>query len=111
MPKTIHFHLDENCNRAIAEGLKRHGVNVTTTPEAGLLGASDEMQAASALFEGRVIFTQDRDFLRLNAASPLHSGFVYCVKNSRGTGEIIRGLVLIWELYDPEEIAGRVEYL
>jgi hypothetical protein len=32
MPKTIRFHLDENCNRAIAEGLRRRGVDVMTTP-------------------------------------------------------------------------------
>ena len=111
MPSTICFHLDENGSRAIAEGLRRRGINVTTTPEAGLLGASDEMQAAYGLCEGRVVITQDRDFLRLHAASPSHSGIVYCDKDSRSIGEIIRSLVLIWEIYDPEEIAGRVEYL
>jgi hypothetical protein len=26
-------------------------------------------------------------------------------------GEIIQGLVLIWEVYEPEEMAGWVEYL
>ena len=69
MARTIRFHLDENCHRAIAEGLRRRGVDVTTTPEVGLLHASDEKQIAYALPLGRVIFTQDRDFLRLHAAS------------------------------------------
>jgi hypothetical protein len=49
MPRTIRFHLDENCARAIAIGLRRHGIDVTTTPDAGLLGAIDEEQAAYAL--------------------------------------------------------------
>jgi hypothetical protein len=53
MPKTIRFHLDENCDRAIAEGLRRRGVDVTTTPEAGLMEAADEAQAAYVLSERR----------------------------------------------------------
>jgi hypothetical protein len=42
MARTIRFHLDENAHRAIADGLRRRGVDITTTPEAGLLNASDE---------------------------------------------------------------------
>ena len=67
MPRTIRFHLDENCPAAIAEGLRRRGIDITTTPDAGLLTASDEEQTAYALAEGRVIFTLDKDFLRMNA--------------------------------------------
>jgi predicted nuclease of predicted toxin-antitoxin system len=48
--------------------LRRRGIDVTTTPEAGLISATDEVQAAYALAECRVIITQDRDFLRLNIA-------------------------------------------
>jgi hypothetical protein len=58
MPRTIRFHLDENCHRAIAEGLRRRGVDVITTPEAELLSASDEEQLAYALPRGRLVFTQ-----------------------------------------------------
>ena len=66
MPRTIRFHLDENCHRAIAEGLRRRGIDVSTTPEAGLMSAADEQQFAYGVAQGRVIFTQDRDFLRLS---------------------------------------------
>ena len=111
MPRTIRFHLDENCHRAIAEGLRRRGVDVTTTPEAGLLQASDERQIAHALRLGRVIFTQDRDFLRLHAALVPHSGIAYCDKNTLSIGEIITMLILIWELYEPEDMANRVEFI
>jgi transposase len=71
MPRTIRFHLDENCPAAIAEGLRRRGIDITTTPDAGLLTASDEEQTAYALAEGRVIFTLDKDFLRMNAREAL----------------------------------------
>jgi predicted nuclease of predicted toxin-antitoxin system len=111
MARTIPFHLDEHCDPAIAAGLRRHGIDVTTTPEAGLIGATDPQQVAYALPAGRVIFTSDRDFLRLHASGVPHAGLAYCHQQTRGIGEIITGLVLIWEVFEPEDMANRVEYL
>lgn len=68
MPRTIRFHLDENCPRTVAAGLRRRGIDVTTTPEAGLLEGSNEQQDAFAFAERRVIFTQDEDFLVSHAS-------------------------------------------
>jgi predicted nuclease of predicted toxin-antitoxin system len=111
MPRTIAFHLDENCTKAIATGLRRQGIDVTTTPEAGLLGATDEEQAAYAMSLGRVIVTQDRDFLRVDAAGIPHAGIAYCEKDTRSIGEMIDALALLWEIYEPNEMAGRVEFI
>ena len=107
----IKFHLDENANSAIGQGLKRRGIDVTTTLEAGLISASDEQQLSFAYSQQRVIFTQDRDFLELHYSGLNHSGIVYCIKGSRSTGEILRGLILIWEVLTPEEMRGHIEYL
>ena len=109
--QTVRFHLDEHCDLAVAEGLRRRGIDVTTTPEAGLLAASDEEHLAFARRENRVVFTEDADFLRLHAAGTQHSGIVYCHQQSRSVGEIIRGLVMIWEILDSEDMRNRVEYL
>ena len=111
MPRTILFHLDENCHRAIGEGLRRGDIDVTTTPETGLLNATDEVQLAFCQTQGRVLFTQDQDFLRLHAGGSPHSGIVYCDKDTRSIGEIIQGLVLIWEIMEPVEMVNRVEFL
>jgi hypothetical protein len=46
MAGRIRFHLDERVDVAIARALRRHGVDVTTTVEAGLRTASDEEQLA-----------------------------------------------------------------
>ena len=48
MSEAIRFHLDENVDGAIAEGLRRRSIDVTTTPDVGLIGASDEEQVAFA---------------------------------------------------------------
>jgi predicted nuclease of predicted toxin-antitoxin system len=111
MPRTIRFHLNENCHRAIADGLRRRGVDVTTTPEVGLLNASDEEQLAYALPQKRVIFTQERDFLRLHAAGTPHPGIAYCDKDTKKIGEIITMLVLVWEVYEPEDMVNQVEFI
>ena len=111
MPRTIRFHLDENCPKAVAIGLRRRGIDVTTTPEAGLLEATDEVQAAFALLQRRVIFTQDEDFLAIQASGVPHAGIAFCKKDTRSIGEMIRGLVLLWEVYEPAEVVNRVEYL
>ena len=49
MARTIRFHLDECCDPAIASGLRRRNVDVTTSQEAGLIEANDEEQAAYGL--------------------------------------------------------------
>jgi predicted nuclease of predicted toxin-antitoxin system len=72
MPRTIRFHLDEHCPTALAEGLRRRGIDVTTTPEVVLPGAEDPEHVRFALAEGRVIFTQDEDFLAIHAAGISH---------------------------------------
>jgi hypothetical protein len=111
MPRTIRIHLDENCSHAIAAGLRRRGIDVTTTPDVGLLGAIDEDQLAYCLTEGRVIFSYDDDLLRLAASGLEHAGIVYCQQRKRSIDDIVRGLVLIWERMDPADMAGQVKYL
>lgn len=111
MSQTIRFHLDENVNKAVSDGLKRRGIDVTSTLEANLIGASDKEQLNFATAKGRVFFTQDSDFLILHNLGFQHCGIVYCIKGSRSIGEILRGLILIWEVLEPDDITGKVEFL
>jgi predicted nuclease of predicted toxin-antitoxin system len=77
MAGTVKFYTDEHSAKAVAEGLRRRGIDVVTTYEAGMLGASDREQLAFAASEGRVLFTKDADFLRLHGAGVRHAGIVY----------------------------------
>lgn len=95
----------------MAVGLRHLGIAVTTTPEAGLLGADDVEQVAYGLRQGRVIFTQDEDFLVLASQGVNHAGVAFCQQQSRSLGQIISGLELIWEVYEPDEMRNRVEYI
>jgi predicted nuclease of predicted toxin-antitoxin system len=95
MARTIRFHLDENCDPRIAAGLTLHGVDVTTTPEAGLLHTSDETQLAYAGAQGRVIVTYDTDFLRIAAAGLETPGVAFYPGQGHSIGQVIRKLLLI----------------
>ena len=111
MTERIRFHLDENVDPDVARALRRHGIDVTTSVEVGLLTMEDAAQLAYALGEGRLIVTHDADFLRMDAQGVEHAGIAYCHKSARSVGEIIRTLMLIYEVLEPEELKGRVEYL
>ena len=111
MPRMLRFHLDEHVPLAVAAGLRHLGIDVTTTSDAGLLGADDSAHLAFALAQNRVLFSEDDDFLVLASQGAEHAGIAYCRQQTRSIGEIIRGLELLWEVYEPEEMRHRVAYL
>lgn len=95
MTDKIKFHLDENVRNAIAEGLRRRGIDVTTTPEQSLLSVSDEGQLRFACSQNRVIFTQDTDFLRMNQTGITHFGIVYCSQGNKYAWSITSGAIAL----------------
>lgn len=111
MAKRIRFHLDESVDPDIAAALRTHEIDVTTTLEAGLRSASDVAQMEYARATRRVIVTHDTNFLRFASNSSDHSGIAFCNPTTRSLGEMIRTLVLVYEVLSPDEIKGRVEFL
>ena len=111
MAEPIAFYVDEHVPKAVVEGLRRRGVDVLTVPEAGMMGASDEDHLAFARQKQRVVFTQDDDFLRLHAAGFPHAGLVYTHQQGTSIGEIIYGLMLVYEVYNAAEIVGQLEFI
>lgn len=107
----IRYHLDESVRTAIAVGLRSHGVDVSTTVEAGLLGAADEDHIAHALTEGRVIVTHDDDFLVLASSGIEHSGICYCHQQQHPIGRLLQILLVVHECCTREEMRGYVEFL
>lgn len=106
----ISYYTDEHIAKAVIYGLRQRGIDVLSVPEADMMGASDEVHLAFALTEGRVLVTQDTDFLRLTTAGALHAGVVYAPQHTP-IGDMIRGLVLIHQVLTAEEMIGQIEYL
>lgn len=107
----MRFHLDEHVAHAIADGLRRRGIDVTTTTDARLLNAPDEDHIAFAKAGRRIIVTNDCDFIRHAASDPDHFGVAYYFQGKRTFGEIIRHLALMHDVMDENEMRGRIEYL
>jgi predicted nuclease of predicted toxin-antitoxin system len=110
MADRIRFHLDEHVDPAIANALRRAGIDVTTTIEAGLRTQDDVAHLRFARNEARVIVTRDQDFLRLASSAFDHSGIIFYTAN-QSIREIIEGLILVYEVMLLSEIAGQIEYL
>lgn len=94
----------------MVRGLRNRGIDVLTVPEAQMLGAADNVHLELARQQGRVVFTQDTDFLRLAASGITHAGVVYAPQLT-ATGKIIRGLALIHQVLDAEEMVNQVEFI
>ena len=80
MAESIRYYADEHVAKAVVRGLRRRGIDVRTVAEAGLRGATDEEHLGLARSEGRVLFTQDDDFLPLDARGSSMRGS--CMRNS-----------------------------
>jgi len=111
MAMLIQYHLDEHLHPGIAAGLRARGLDVTTTPEVGLVGADDEKQLAYAQSDGRVMVTHDRDFLRLHAMELAHAGIACCHQEKYSLGVLLQMLLLLHACESGEDMIGRVEYL
>lgn len=83
---------------------------MTTTVDADLIAAEDIEHLEFARAEGRVIFTQDSDFLRLHHDGSLHTGIVFAASGTRRVGEVVRFLCLLHDCVTPEEMAGQIEF-
>ena len=107
----IRFHLDENVHAAVADALRRRGIDVTTPSNSGLVGATDEQHLAFARKEGRIVVTHDADFLRLHAQDAEHAGIAFCHARKCTLGELIRALSALSISTTPEALVNKVEYL
>ncbi len=106
----MRFHLDENIATAVAEGLHRRGIDVTTTAEANLIGATDASHLEFAIRNQRVIVTQDTDFLRTATTNRTHCGIVFLTRSNHSFGDIIRHLLLMNDSMSENEMHGSVEF-
>ena len=111
----IRIYTNESVNVAIAEGLKRRGVDAFSARDTGRLGLTDEEQLLFTEKEKAAIFTHDTDFLRIAAKwmeeGKTHHGIIYCHQKSYSIGECIRKLRVLTSLLTSEEMVNHIEFL
>ncbi len=72
-------------------------MDVTTSTDAGLLGAPDDGQLAYATTQGRAMVTCDDDYLGLHATGAAHAGIVFWTGRNDDIGGIICGVASLAE--------------
>ena len=107
---SLRFHLDEHLSQSLADAMRRVSLDVTTTPEAGMIGSTDEEQLEYCRTSSRVMVTCDTDFLRL-APIASHTGIVF-VRQSHPLpiGAIVRYLQQVNTTHSDATIRDLVQY-
>ena len=111
----IRVYTDESVDVAIAEGLKRRGVDAWSARDAGKLGLTDEEQIQYAISERASIFSHDDDFLKLAIQwvreEKMHYGVIYAHRLDYSIGECVRKLKLIVDVLAQEDMINHIEFL
>ena len=111
---TIALDMDEHVRRAVTLGLRLRGVDVLTVQEDERITTPDPILLDRAGQLGRVIFTQDQDFLieahRRQIEGIKFSGVIYASQLA-SVGDCIRDLEILAKVSDPEDLANSVQYL
>ena len=87
---------DEHVKSGIVEGLRRRGMDVVTAQQRMLQEADDETLLETSTREGRLLLTNDVDFLRIHdrwvRADREHSGIIFW-RQGLAIGMAVRGIL------------------
>jgi hypothetical protein len=112
---SLRLYRDVHVPAAITIGLRRREVDVLTaqTDNAGLLPDDVLLERATAL--GRVLFTQDKDLLAetqgCQRGGKPFAGVIYAHQLRVTIGQCVNDLELMAKVYEPADMADRVEHL
>jgi hypothetical protein len=110
----VRFHLDENVNPAVADGLRSRGFDVTTTVGQHLLRASDDKQLRFSATGRRAFVSHDVTTLPSLHAAWLaarreHAGII--LAPARPVGILVRALTALAREVDGTELRSQLLWL
>lgn len=111
----LSFYMDVHVDIAITRGLRRRGVDVLTAQEDGTATLEDPLLLDRAGVLGRLLFTQDDDFLaeanRRQTEGMYFIGVLYLHQRDTVVGRCVDDLETIALASELEEYANKVRYL
>jgi predicted nuclease of predicted toxin-antitoxin system len=103
----MNLKLDENLSRHLKKELSTAGHDVLTAADEKLLSQPDEVIAAAAKQEGRILFTLDLDLADITQYPPgTHPGIVLFRPASLGPLEVNRRVVELAAARDLNDLVG-----
>jgi hypothetical protein len=107
--------MDHHVPAAVTAELRRRGIDVLTAQEDGADQLDDDLLLERARQLDRVLFSQDRDLLRIAnewlGSGRDFNGLIYAHQLSITIGQASRDLELLAQVLDPEEMRNRIEFL
>ena len=111
----VALYMDHCVDEAISDAMRARGIDVLLAREDGRAEAPDPALLSRATELERVMFTQDKDFLREGARRQREGvyfyGVIYARQIKARVGLYIEELHIIAELEDPGNLIGRVLHL
>ncbi len=112
---SLKLYMDVHVHRAITVGLRQRGVDVLTAQEDGSDRFDDRALLNRATAIGRVLFTQDEDFLSEAADRQQRGesfvGVIFGRQSEVTIAQYIADLELLAKACEPEEMIDRLQYL
>jgi predicted nuclease of predicted toxin-antitoxin system len=112
---SLKLYFDVHVRAAVTDGLRMRGIDVLTAQEDGAATMDDPDLLDRAGVLGRVVFTQDQDFLReahrRQASGESFIGVIYGHQLHVTVGQCVADLELLAKIYELEDMAHTVEYL
>ena len=112
---TLAYYFDEHVPWAITHGVRTAGIEVLRVQDDSLRGVEDEPLLQRATDLGRVLFTQDDDFLAISAewlrTGCTFPGIVYVHQDRLSYRERIAELIRLSREFSAEQMVNRVVYL
>lgn len=112
---SVPLYMDHHVPRAITAVLRKRGVDCLTTQDDATGRLEDDLLLARSTELGRVLFTNDDDFLSIAAewlsAGREFAGLAYAEQLGITIGQAIADLEIIAMASDPDEWKNRIEYL
>jgi hypothetical protein len=109
------LYFDEDADARLAAALRRHGYDIETTVEAGVLEASDEAQLGHAVSQQRALVTHNiRHFPGIHArwieAGQAHGGIIVLIGHS-AMGVWLRRMENLLHRFSAEELQNCLFFL
>jgi predicted nuclease of predicted toxin-antitoxin system len=109
------LYMDVHVPMAVTAALLRRGLDILTSQDDGTATKEDEVLLARATELGRILLSQDQDFLQIAAewqriGRPF-TGVLFAAQQGVSLGRLTDDLELILTCCDAEELRDRVSYL
>jgi len=112
---SLRYYMDQHVHERIAYGLRRRGIDVLTAHEDDNAATPDELLLARATELERVIFSQDKDFLRIGSQWQQNerpfAGIIYAHQLHITIGQAVRDLEFMSQVLEPEDMLNKVEFI